>query len=266
MAVVRAGLTTPNGVYLDIQIWTKHAIPGLESCKQLQIISHVDYTKIPVFLVSNGPFHVYTDEKATQNYLKENLAIYEDKCGLLAKSESQNFYTVLYTDSSLSVWCFVIDFGILDQISKLPSNPEKDVYYTGTNLTSAAKSDTTIFDRVLENKSLKTLAQTVPARPISMLTLNSHQQITQAVTKMVLSGLRLRGLSATVGTTNEKIAVREIYQMTKNAAIFSLRKYKYEFNDSKGQNVRMSDIQDVVERLLEVFIDVESPRETLKSK
>lgn len=266
MPVVHANMATGHGNIQDVQIWTEAATLGLDNCRVLQYLCHVDHTKVPVFLVSNGPFRVYTDDKNTEHYFGENLARYTDSCGLLAKGGSDDTYMVFFGDTNLSIWCFVVDFAALDVLSKVQPHTDKDVYFTGTNYSAAAKSDTTIFDRVLENKTAKVPPQQVHARPISTLVLSSTHQISQAVNKIVLSGLRLRGLSATVGTSNEKIAVREIYQMTRKAAMFSLRKYKYEFNDAKSDNVRMADIQDVVERLLEVFLDVGEPRETLRSR
>ncbi|GEQ72371.1 hypothetical protein JCM33374_g6058 [Metschnikowia sp. JCM 33374] len=106
-----------------------------------------------------------------------------------------------------------------------------------------------------------------PQPPVAMSSglITSHQ-ISQAVNRVVLSGLRLRGLSTNASSSaNDKIAIREIYQMTKKAALFALRKYGYDFNrgisngdKEASQGVSLDDIQSIVESLLSTFVDVES--------
>lgn len=83
----------------------------------------------------------------------------------------------------------------------------------------------------------------------------------QAVNRMTLSGLRLRGLNPSSGLTlsKDRVVIKELYHMTRKLALFALRKFNYGFNGATGQEVRLSDVQDVVERLLQAYADVEPP-------
>lgn len=269
MPVFTCSLHTPEANLEDIQVWTLAPTSGLDHCRGLRYVCHVDQTKVPLFLLSDGPYQVYTDSSATENYFGQNLAQFTKNTGLLARGDHEHVYMVFYSDDTMTIKCFVVDFGVLDQIhTAQPSNNEdENLYYPVTARAISSRPDTTVFDRVLENKGMKKPLLAIPSRPPSMptLVLTSSHQISQAVNKMILSGLRIRGLSATSArSANEKVAVREICQMTRKAALFSLRKFNYEFNGSKGESIRMEDIQDVVERLLEAFVDVSPSRETLR--
>lgn len=250
--VLKTSLSTANSSYNDIEIWTEtEGLPRL-----LQYVTHINHQKVPIFLVSHGPFRVYSQNSMTEQYFGQNIACYQNYTGILAKSTNEDVYAVFFGDQNLEIWSYFVDFSIVDLFQLLA---EKDVncYYTGVP-TVMSRSNTAIFDRVLENKVGNTKKPTAP-RQMPPLMLSTTHQISQAVNKMVLSALRLRGLT-TSGNSNEMVAVREIYHMTRKAAMFSLRKYHYNFNGSKREdaNIQMEDIQDVVERLLEVFLDVES--------
>lgn len=70
----------------------------------------------------------------------------------------------------------------------------------------------------------------------------------------------MRGLSQNLVTThNDKIAVKEINQMTFKATQFALRKQNYSFNKKSEvkKPLRLNDLQDIVESLLQLFVDVE---------
>lgn len=226
-------------------------------------VSYVNYRQIPLFLISSGPFNVFSDNSTTEAYFRDHLAaasLQNPSIGILSKSKD-DLYLVLYIDQAQkAVRCFAIDFGALEQLEYLRSDsltkPDVCVYYDK----GFKKSDTTIFDRVLENKQTKRNQYVAPRAPeptqLSVLVL-SGDQITQAVTKVTLSGLRLRGLApGTVESKNDKIAIRELFLMTKKSALFALRKYNYGFNGTP-KTVRLSDVQDVVERLLQAYVDVE---------
>lgn len=254
--VLTTSLATPASHYEDIQIWTEtDSLPRL-----FHYITHINHRKIPVFLVSHGPFRVYTHNASTELYFGDNVACYHDDTGIIAKSDNDDVYAVFFSDKNLAVWSYFVDFSLLHLLHNL-SGKEANWYYSGVPQ-NVSKTDTTIFDRVLENK-VGNNKKSVAPRQMPPLMLSTSHQISQAVNKMVLSGLRLRGLTARENS-NELVAVREIYHMTRKAAMFSLRKYHYEFNGSKKEgNIQMEDIQDVVERLLEVFLDVDSTKSAL---
>ncbi|KAF3990895.1 hypothetical protein FT663_02968 [Candidozyma haemuli var. vulneris] len=229
-------------------------------------LSHVAYVnseRIPWFLISQGPFPVYSSDETTTGYFKEKLAreaLDRPYIGILSKSQDPQTYVVFFIQGN-GVRCFCIDFTTLDRLSTASRNFEAgtddNVYYSAL----PTRSDTTIFDRVLENKSSKRNQYVAPknpsSTPLSVTPLNGDQ-ISNAVNKMTLSGLRLRGLNPS-SSSKDRIAIKELYHMTRKSALFALRKFNYGFNGSSGQEVRLSDVQDVVERLLQAYADVDQP-------
>lgn len=96
---------------------------------------------------------------------------------------------------------------------------------------------------------------------IVSLTLTSQEQINLAINKLILSGLRIRGLSTNLNhSINDKLTIKEIYNMTHKSALFSLRKFNYNFTgkgDNKGRAIGFGDLQDTVEKLLDLYVDTE---------
>lgn len=253
MATNTVTLTVGDTRYPQLQIWgdTAAKYPDVE------FVTHVYYRRIPLFLISAGPFDVYSDLAVTEQYFSK-VAARGAGIGILTRFSTSSEYAVFYPESS-GVKCFSIDFGALERIQSLAreaETAETSIYFGDRPKTIAAKSDITVFDRVLEGKLTKKppVARSAPVPP---LVLSTSAQISQVINKTVLSGLRLRGLSQSAASTKERVATGEIYHMTRKAAHFALRKYNYDFNNSAGE-IKASDVQDIVERLLEIFVDVEA--------
>lgn len=230
----------------QLEIWgdLKHKL------SQLEYVASVRVRRIPLFLVSIGPFDVYSEHAETEGYFQENLTT---RTGVMARSDAE-VYVVFYLAGS-GVKCFCIDFGIIREAQNLGRNQHSNIYFS-ENPRHAARSDTAVFDRVLEGRLSEKPTRTAPLPP-PLLILSSEPQISETINKTILSGLRLRGLSrSSAQSAKQRVIIGEIYQMTKKAAHFALRKYNYDFNDANTK-IKTSDIQDVVERLLEVFVDIE---------
>lgn len=236
-----------------IQIWHDSKSPFRHL--QLTQIAYINYKLVPLFLVSSGPYSVYSEVEATETYFRNTLvaaAVNNTEIGLLAKF-NDDLYAVFYTTREFSIKCFEINFGALEELRSLAKiDVPRSVYHD-----KKVRTDTTVFDRILENKLRNQyVVPRVPVpTPLSVQIL-AGDQISQAVNKVTLSGLRLRGLTTGSGSSNDKIAVRELYHMTKKSALFALRKYNYGFNGG-GKSIRLSDVQDVVERLLQAYVDVD---------
>lgn len=252
-------LTVDDTTYPKLQIWgDTPKIPNIE------FVAYVHHQRIPLFLVSMGPCAVYTELSSTEQYFARNLMAHRANIGILtrfAPSEgSSNEFVVFYFENG-AVKCFGIDFGVLAQTKSLADSvdPETNIYFDD-KVRTVPVPDTTVFDRVLEGKLTK---KTPVARNISheapLLVLSTSAQISQAVNKTILSGLRLRGLSRSAASSKERVAVAEIYNMAKKAAHFALRKYNYDFNANAPTKTSVTEVQDIVERLLEIFVDVGAP-------
>lgn len=154
---------------------------------------------------------------------------------------------VFYYDTQVK--CTIVDFSTWGLINR----------WIGSGSVSPQKPvvDTKIFDRVLLQKKSKSNPFLEPAKPSNDTTrLVSQDQINHAVQKIILSGLRIRGLSPNLShMVNDKLTVKEIYQMTYKATVFSLRKYNYSFNKTTHP-ITVDELQDIVEKLLEIFVDV----------
>ncbi|KAM9903006.1 hypothetical protein OXX69_008086 [Metschnikowia pulcherrima] len=276
MPTTSLSLQTKTGLLSDIQIWSDAATsqPAMES--DLVFVSAVNHHKIPLFLVSGGPFDVYTEHQETESYFFHQLVRQSEKTGILAKSLTENadLYIVFYVDRRKGprVRCYYIDFCVLQQVNEFREKSlmiqNEDMFFVSKIRSATTKSDTSVFDRVLESKNSRKLpSMNAPPPPVAVSSaLTTSQQISQAVNRVVLSGLRLRGLSTnSSSSSNDKIAIREIYQMTKKAALFALRKYTYDFNEANiaasskrgGSGISLAEVQSIVKSLLQTFVDIE---------
>lgn len=267
-------LRTEKEILTGIQIWSDVEITQPLTESRLSVVCAVNHQKIPVFLVSCGPFDVYTENHDSESYFYNHLVCENRGIGLLTKAGDENseMYVVFYIDGLElpRVRCYYLDFSVVqqgDEFREVSGN--EDVFFASRSRGNAWKSDTSVFDRVLELKTQRKTPNisTIPPILAVSLGLTTSHQISQAINRVVLSGLRLRGLSTNSAVSgNDKAAIREIYQMTKKAATFALRKYSYEFNGKStegraktdGRGVSLDEIQDIVESLLQTFVDVET--------
>lgn len=249
---------------IDIRHQTKNPLRS----SKLTFVSYVNYEKIPWFLISLGPFNVYSLNEDTNLFFQHYLysaSLSQPHTGILSKSNEPHVYVVFFVHKT-GVRCICIDFTTLERLAtasrSFETGKDDNIYYSSL----PTGSDTTIFDRVLENKSSKRNQYIAPrarnpsTTPLSVALL-SGDQVAQAVNRLTLSGLRLRGLNPSSGlaSSKDRVAIRELYHMTRKLALFALRKYNYGFNGVSSKEVRLSDVQDVVERLLEAYVDVEQP-------
>lgn len=111
--------------------------------------------------------------------------------------------------------------------------------------------------------------QSSTAKPLTSQHI-SPDQISYTLGRLVLAGLRVRGISTNIShLLNEQLSIKELYQMTLRAATFALRKYANSLvallptNTNPGIRRRPRDpiplsvLQDIVERLLQVFVDLD---------
>lgn len=260
-----------------------------------RVPNYIDYKIVPPFLVLSLGLDIYSNSDDNESYFRDTLVkltLYSLKpiaLAFLSVNDNKIHIVVYLHVDSLKLKCCIIDFNLLSALISIPyinktEFIEKDTP-SSVSLTSVVATgapslpNTSIFDKVLsKRKQLQVqlqLAQNLfimspvqsKTTALSSQILTTNEQITQAISKLVLSGLRLRGLSGFISSTsqvsNEKLAVREIYQMTQQCALFAVRKFNYGFNKQLHLQqlspipVRLNDIQDIVENLLLVFIDVE---------
>lgn len=224
-----------NGVLVqDLQLWHSSTIP-IKSHDIFTRLRYVEYQAVPLFLLQSKPIDVYSTLDATSDYINTNLRRYKE-LGILCQSQNDaNLHIVIFIQNSI-VKCFILDFSGLNQLINDKQDYDESLIYVvdfKTNVTN-----TNVFDKVLEKK--KRIKPTVP------LVQENGEQVNSMITKVILSGLRLRGLSNS--STNDKLKIKEIYQMTFKATTFAIKKF-----DTK---VKLTDIQDIVEKLLQVFVDV----------
>lgn len=242
-----------NQVYDDVQIWYKHHIP-VQYQEPFRRLSYVNYQLIPVFLLQSTIVDIYSNLDVTEHYIKDVLVRYTvkyDNLGILYHSSVQdNVYIVLFIQD-FKVKGFVLDYSILDKLTSLSDNNDTQEFEEDINYIIDLKvrqSSVHAIEKVLEKK--KRNKSITPTE--SFTNASNTDQINGMVSKVILSGLRLRGMSynSTI-STNEKVKLKEIYQMTYKSTQFALRKFA-------GKDTKLADIQEVVEKLLQVFIDVES--------
>lgn len=266
MPTVTVTLKTAQSDFDDIQINSPDDAPYLRTSPSLTFVSLVNYRLIPLYLVSNGPYPVYSDNDETESFFLRSLVLLHINIGILARYPDldADIYLVFYVDeASCGIMCICLDFSILLQFQQFLSLAKdgENVFFPCRNKLVAYKSDISVFDRVLENKSSKKSSITPKSEPNTsnlQLLLNTSSQISQAINKLILVGLRLRGLTVTgLSSSKNKIAVREIHQMTHKAAMFSVRKFSYDFNAGlRSLDLLLDDLQTIVESLLQTFVDL----------
>lgn len=266
MPTVTVTLRTAQSEFPDIQINSPDDAPYLRTSPNLVFVALVNYRLIPIFLVSNGPYQVYSDHNETEAFFIRSLVQQRLNLGILSKYPDQNgdVYVVFYVDeTSKGIKCMCLDFLILSQFKEYEEQvkAEENIFFANKSRLVAYKSDTSVFDRVLENKTTrKSLVAPISTSGLSTtpLSLSTPSQISQAINKIILLGLRLRGLIVSELTSaKDKIAIQEIHQMTKKAGLFAIRKFKYDFNaGQRGHDLLLATLQDIVESLLQTFVDI----------
>ncbi|KAI3405743.2 SLD7 [Candida oxycetoniae] len=263
-----ARLADENESLGDIQFWSdnKEEIPSFKT-DLLTFVAYIRYDKIPVYLISSRPFSIFTNNTNTSNYFERKLVqkslINQIGLGLLAKKgATEGEYSVFYYDDS-QVKSFTINFNFLETVQEFIANKKYTLNSFITNDRQAPnEAILKSFDKALEKRlEPNPFILNEKKKHSNSSVLSTPEQINTAVTKIISSGLRIRGLSVSSATSvNEKLKIKEIYQMTQRATLFSLRKY----NDtnvkkpgSKRHPITLSELQEIVENLLHLFIDLE---------
>lgn len=251
MDITTVVLGAPDEEIQDVQLWSKGPAP--KDLRDVSWISYVNYQMVPVYLIGSENMMVYSNDDKTNGFFGK-LFGYSNDVGMLFKSRDEE-YLVFYPDARMmKIRCFIINFNQLYSI--LDDKQDED--------TSISNNDE-IFDKILLDKQKKLQSKSQGSTPpiihpdISGFT--NNDQILQAINKVILSGLRLRGLSTKSSTISktERINIKEIIKMTQDSTLFALRKYKYSFHekDLLHHPIKLNDIQLIVENLLQVYIDIE---------
>ena len=258
---------------------------GYKGYFKLKAVSRIKYSSIPVYLVSGkSNFAIFTNNADTEAYFKSqivdgkpNQSGIGDDVGLLAKLNSSKYIVFYY--SMHHVKSFEIDFALLERLQKTMKNKQlQNNTFIHDPKEALPSHPSAIFEKVLQKKQQQRLGsnpflvQNAGLKLRLLLSLSTNESITMALNKLISSGLRLRGLSLNqASSTNEKLKIKEIHQMTLKAALFSLRKYNTISNSSNaGSNnntregesrrkhpIQLSDLQETVETLLHLFVDLE---------
>lgn len=234
----------------DVQVWGNDEQPWNGD---YSVVSYVNVLLIPLYLVPGPPGRVFSHSSATTEFFRQYVAACVGS-GIMFVND--NTYLVFYSDEELNIWVLRIDFDLLEKLSSVTSALE----------TRPIQPDRDIFERVLSdkrrkkgqhNKFMMSSAET-PVTQLSTQHFTSNEQVSQAINKLILSGLRLRGVTTNAPSPNDRVAVREIYQMTQKAALFAVRKFNYNFQSHEKVDLTLDHLQDIIEHLLQVFIDVDA--------
>lgn len=294
--------------FCDVQLWlmppkssSTSAIPRV-SIPQDSVWRRIGYISmhlIPLYLFCCKPFKVYSDLDSTIHYFKECVANVQAPYGLLFAHPTSRQYVLFHPgvhSNSEGILASCIEFAAISKaitlfdsitvagrLSSGKAKLSKSVLMGDlSKITPGSTSiqNTNVFDRVLEAKKQSGRPQN-SVRPDSFSQLQpspklvtpkprrvNPDQINYIIGKLVLAGLRVRGISTNLThLLNERLSIKELYQMTVRAATFALRKYaslllpattsKPELIRKRQDPVPLEVLQDIVERLLEVFVDVD---------
>lgn len=264
-----------NRIIDDVELWlpsdVKNKYRISDTYRRLPMC--INYRMIPLHLISMKPTAVFSDNPSTEEYFLTNLvrlSLNNNNNGMSLVFQDENgvYLLIYYEVKQNQIKCMLMDFTITKKLSRIiESNPSIEKLNTSAflDITESAISknvNTLIFDKVLSQKRQNSNPFLPHQKPsttsLSSATLSTNEQISLSVNKMILSGLRIRGLSTNLNhSVNDKLTIKEIYQMTYKSTMFSLRKFNYGFNNSKNYSIKLNDIQDIVEKLLQIFIDMD---------
>ncbi|CUM62696.1 uncharacterized protein PRCAT00000252001 [Priceomyces carsonii] len=278
-----------NDVVEDVQLWLLVYLPkdvsALSSNYYPMPNNAIDYRLFPIYLIKYKPFTVFSNEDRTTEYFKNKLiksSLSNDSVGVIYKGNSSEQYLVFYVDfNEQLIKCLIVEFDLFKKLRMidtfLESSGALDMVNSSVFLdliilassTSKMNDNTSIFDKVLSRKKIKPnpflVNNSKPSSSLSASVLTTKDQIAHTINKMISSGLRLRGLSNNVTqSANEKLTIKEVHQITYKSALFAIRKFNFDGSTKQKQSVKVkvNDIQEIVEKLLQVFIDIEEPPET----
>ncbi|KAI5951538.1 SLD7 [Candida jiufengensis] len=274
----------------DVQFWSKQSnynsdeyIDNLSNClssSSCEYFTYINYTKLPIYLINGHSFQIFTNDEDTESYFKQKVIVTPDSnkeqdYGILAKiKNNSNKYLIFYFNKGdQTINCLILDLDTITKVQKLIlDNDFDDNTFITTKKSTRNTPDTNIFDKVLKQKQknnpfLRTTSSfnSPNSNNLSLSILSTQDQINNAINKLILSGLRIRGLSTNQAkSVNEKLKIKEIHQMTYKAAIFSLRKYNNNLLDGTNKRlelekpqIKFNDVQETIETLLHLFVDVE---------
>lgn len=269
----------------DVQIWCDHtSVDANEwwSSQTFIMADYIDYRSVPLIFMLSKPLHVYSQDGETCNFFKEKLAdkaVDNPGMGMLFKNlANSDLYLAIYVQETLhteSVRCLPLSLDLLGRIRDLEKGDQEaldveNVAVALDELGAERQANTSVFDKVLSTKNRRQpsnlftfpvpLKRNATQTQLSSQSLTSKDQIEQTVSKVVLSGLRLRGLNMNTSlSANDRIAIKEVFRMTHKSALFALRKYKYGFNGKNDASppIKLNDIQDIVEKLLQLYVDLD---------
>lgn len=243
----------------DIQLWYKHQLP-VTSRSRFVKVHYIDYSKTPVYLLQSGLIDIYTDLETTEQYFKDTLVRHSlekiqsnksqgrNTLGMLCKSSDNDSIYLIMLLQDMKVKGLVLDFTVVNKLNAL--SPVGDLQNNCIIDFKTRLTDVQVFDKVLEKKKNRLKSSTTSQQTSSLATDNADHT-NSMISRVILSGLRLRGLSTTqANSSNEKVKIKEIYQMTFKSTCFALRKFG-------NRPVELNVIQDMVEQLLQIFVDVE---------
>lgn len=251
-----------DSTFNDVQFWSNQSNQTMK-IESSELVTYIDCSRIPIYLISGKPFLIFSNDSNTELFFKQKLiqpSLKRDfRRGLLANAGERKFIVFYYNDQ---VKCLVLDFTKLAQMREsLMASAAINNSFVKPQTDTGSTPMVTACDRILKKKQEGNPFLAVPPKVHRTLALSTQEQISTAVNKIIQSGLRIRGLSVNqTESLNDKLKIKEIYQMTHKATMFSLRKYNYSFNkraEPEKMQVSWSNLQETVENLLHLFIDVD---------
>lgn len=193
-----------------------------------------DHHRIPLSVIKALAVPVHTTDDRTEAWFRQTVAApsvgVQPVLVMFEAKELGRIYVFYYHHPGINL--IIVDWTLLDRAVTDPKVTPVPTLPTAPAL-ATTRSDTNVFDRVMDHRKRKPAPEPRPQM--------NAVQLDQAVAKSVMSGLRIRGMSAADDHA------KQLYQITVKAATFSLKRHK--------RPVSVAEIQDVVERLLEILAD-----------
>lgn len=197
--------------------------------------NHFDHHRIPLAVIRALAVPVYTKDAATEDWFRKMVAApsvaVKPVLVMFEAKQLGRLYVFYYREPGLGL--IIVDFTLLDRPVNALVKPLTSTQTHATEATQVKRPESNVLDQFMDHRKRKLVPEIRPPQP--------EIQLSKAVAKSVMLGLRIRGLTTADDHT------KQLYQLTVKAATFTLKRRK--------QTPSAAEVQEVVERLLEVMAD-----------
>ncbi|EDO15640.1 hypothetical protein Kpol_489p21 [Vanderwaltozyma polyspora DSM 70294] len=264
---VKLGDRHSDIVLRDIQLWRKpldgdndngldRSISNVKEINYLkgEFLQYIDINKIPLWLRSSEHFSnlliCFTTSTTTNaffesklKYINRGIVIEVNSAAAAAAANNYQHRYLIFYKNGHNVEFIPIDLSLKELFDNKIASLNADT----ENVTEGKeKKKSSSIDKILMQSQKKVFVQTNKVME-SLQISEKRQKFNETLSKLILSGLRLRGIP------NTQSGFQKIYKMTFDTTEFAHREELVKLSHNTIHEIPFEDIQETVETLLKLF-------------